>query len=178
MKISSKAKNQSVHKCRKCGKEYPLTSEFFYRDSSAKSGFHTYCKSCKHQFKNKLIHSRMQDGKTYLCACGSAIPKKTHLLNVNRCQSCNALFEKDKAYRHKYGMTYDGYQQMCQEQNHQCYICHAETELHVDHSHLNLKVRKLLCQECNMLLTERVEKSPDILIRCYHYLNQWSGAYV
>lgn len=33
--------------CKCCGKSFPLTTEFFYRDSHSKSGFRSECKKCK-----------------------------------------------------------------------------------------------------------------------------------
>ena len=35
-----------LHLCKKCGNEYPVTAEFFYRDKQRKSGFAFYCRTC------------------------------------------------------------------------------------------------------------------------------------
>ena len=33
--------------CRRCDKEYPSTSEYFYKNKQCKDGLHPYCKNCK-----------------------------------------------------------------------------------------------------------------------------------
>ena len=32
--------------CKKCGNEYPLTREYFYRDKTKKTGYDSWCKNC------------------------------------------------------------------------------------------------------------------------------------
>src|SRR5262245_33117176 len=53
----------------------------------------------------------------------------------------------------KYGLTIEGYDRMEREQGGVCRICGRKTQrgkyLCVDHCHLRLKVRGLLCHPCN-----------------------------
>lgn len=78
------------------------------------------------------------------------------------CKKCvvakqTARYTKDeiklKNRKHKlkiqYGLTIEDYEKMCQEQDHQCFICKERVRLVVDHNHTTGKVRKLLCHNCN-----------------------------
>ena len=53
----------------------------------------------------------------------------------------------------KYGLTQHDYDQMNEEQDGLCAICHEENvngrDLYVDHNHDTGKVRGLLCSSCN-----------------------------
>ena len=72
---------------------------------------------------------------------------------------------RDKAYAanlmKEYGLTLDDYNQMLEEQNGVCKICHGTCThpqrreagtLCVDHCHTTGKVRGLLCNKCNTAL--------------------------
>jgi len=73
---------------------------------------------------------------------------------------------KDHAYtsaylKRTYGITYDDYLRMLEEQQHRCAICPSEgftmdpkhkLKLVVDHCHTTGRVRGLLCHNCNRAL--------------------------
>ena len=52
-----------------------------------------------------------------------------------------------------YGLTYEEYEKLLEEQNNTCKICkgvsHNGKSLCVDHDHISGKVRGLLCDKCN-----------------------------
>jgi hypothetical protein len=64
--------------------------------------------------------------------------------------------------KRKYGLTLDEYNQLLQDQNGQCAVCHTSDwgntrwgtvkRATVDHNHLTGKVRGLLCTKCNVVL--------------------------
>ncbi len=59
--------------------------------------------------------------------------------------------EREGKLRRRYGITVDDYERMFYDQGGVCAICEtpkAET-LSVDHCHTTLKVRGLLCNQCN-----------------------------
>jgi hypothetical protein len=84
-----------------------------------------------------------------------AIYKKTHYLNN---KNKYLTIERDRQYRKRYGITLDDYERMLQKQNGKCAICQAETAgkagqcFAVDHCHVTLQVRGLLCIKCNARL--------------------------
>lgn len=79
---------------------------------------------------------------------------------------------------YRYGLSLEQYEEMLKLQNGVCYICHQpETrkawgkvkQLCVDHNHITNKVRKLLCDSCNLLLAS-VKENPTILKNAINYL--------
>ena len=65
-------KEQEIIKktCSICGKELPLTEEYFYRDRRHKSGFRSDCKKCCNK------RSNMYHGTKVCKTCGQRKPKK------------------------------------------------------------------------------------------------------
>ena len=66
------------------------------------------------------------------------------------------VWQKNKNLKFKYGITYDEYITMYENQNKSCAICNTELPamngnkgLLVDHCHTTGKVRGLLCNRCN-----------------------------
>jgi hypothetical protein len=55
-------------------------------------------------------------------------------------------------YRTRYGITMEEFERMLFEQDNKCAICKQEfiKTPHVDHDHKTLKVRGLLCSNCNV----------------------------
>lgn len=54
-----------LKRCTKCGNEYPLTHEFFYRTKRSKSGFHAQCKPCFNELNRKwkqANHDKVLEG--------------------------------------------------------------------------------------------------------------------
>ena len=78
-------------------------------------------------------------------------------------------FSRNRTLKYKYGITIEDYERMLVEQNHQCYICNAETKLVVDHCHESGKVRGLLCHQCNIMLG-MAKDNPAILRLAANYL--------
>lgn len=76
--------------------------------------------------------------------------------------------------KQKYGIDVEQYDRMYDEQNGVCYICeqpHVRRSLNVDHCHSTGKIRKLLCDKCNMVLG-LVNDSEKLLLRMKDYLNE------
>jgi Recombination endonuclease VII len=86
---------------------------------------------------------------------------------------------RNSRYKRIYGITLDEYNQMLEEQNFVCKICHCpETSigfggevksLAIDHCHDTGKVRGLLCDRCNHLLG-LAKDSTKVLQNCIKYL--------
>jgi len=49
--------------CSKCGKEYPITSHYFYKDSGAKDGLRNDCKKCHKATKREKYHQKRKCSK-------------------------------------------------------------------------------------------------------------------
>lgn len=77
-----------------------------------------------------------------------------------------------------FGITHDQYDQMLVEQGGCCAICHTEQSqdgksFAVDHDHVTLKVRGLLCLNCNVTLGKMAD-SPELLRCAARYLEERS----
>ena len=94
-----------------------------------------------------------------------------HVKNGRSCRNC---------YLQKtYGITDEVYTQMWRAQSGKCQICRARFEdvSHgcVDHNHLTHRVRKLLCEACNLGLGNFKDR-PDLLREAARYIerNPWA----
>lgn len=100
---------------------------------------------------------------------------------ANRYSSRNseehARKHKNRVLKHRYGITYDEYQRMHNEQNHCCAICGKEggstrsTRLYVDHNHETGQVRMLLCPKCNIAVGV-IEEGLSRVISIAQYLTK------
>lgn len=57
-----------MKKCSKCGNEYPVTSEFFYKDKSRNNGYSHYCKKCDAKKRQNNRIKNNYETKT-VCVC-------------------------------------------------------------------------------------------------------------
>jgi len=94
----------------------------------------------------------------------------------SKCKPCNE-FRKYKGHIKKtYGITYEQYEELLEQQNHCCAICKSKvsssrtSRLFVDHCHNSLEVRGLLCSSCNHGLG-LFKDSPTLLKRAINYLS-------
>lgn len=76
-----------------------------------------------------------------------------------------------KAILKKYGLTKEQYEEIERSQNGVCAICKRERKLCVDHDHVTLKVRGLLCKICNQVLGS-MNDSPEYLRTAADYLER------
>jgi hypothetical protein len=131
--VSSKTKH-----CVKCGQT--KSTDKFYADKSKSTGFSSYCKSCKNEYrKEKYAANKTLDKQYY---------KEYHQKNP----------DKSKMYGLKiYGLSLTQFNDMRENQNFSCKICkthesNLKRKLFVDHCHATGKVRGLLCQSCNTMI--------------------------
>ena len=119
--------------CPKCGLIKPLTSEFFYRDRSSRTGFSGYCKTCQN------LNS------------GAYAKKNRDKINKRQNERNKTYSSRTKKYQKLYGITCYAVDKMWKEQGCKCAICKEPVERYdVDHDHITDKVRGLLCHQCNV----------------------------
>jgi len=127
-----------------------------------------------------------KDGRT-CTSCGEFKPASQFTLERDsrafggvsmrsKCKPCNE-FRKYKGFiKRTYGITYEQYEKLLEQQNHSCAICKSKisssrtSRLFVDHCHDSLEVRGLLCSSCNHGLG-LFKDSPTLLKRAIHYLS-------
>jgi len=138
--------------CRKCNIEQPLDNFFISRAT----GKHTSpCRVCKLKTNNSE-------------------PKDKVYARILRWRARNPNRTKDTCLRRKYGITFDDYTLMLQEQSNCCAICKGlagQRGFVVDHDHETGKVRGLLCTTCNLMLGSSYD-DPAILMDGIAYLEE------
>jgi hypothetical protein len=93
----------------------------------------------------------------------------------NSCRVCEKQRKLENHLKNTYGLTYEKFIGMVEEQKGLCYLCgrsHSgkSERLVVDHNHKTGEVRKLLCVSCNANLY-KFENDPSYLDRVKNYLN-------
>ena len=120
-----------------------------------------YCTKCK-QMKDisEFASDRSrEDGKSAYCKlCDNIKVRAYYHRNKERIiakRGANPDNQRDKTYKHLYGITVDEYEAMLASQNGVCAVCGRPPgirRLCVDHNHRTGAVRGLLCKECNTSL--------------------------
>ena len=119
--------------------------------------------------------------------CKEEKPLSEFYKKRNVCKICaneaSSKWKKDNKEKHqisrqksklkaKYGITLEQYDAMVKEQKGVCYICKNENptrKLNVDHCHKTGKIRRLLCDKCNMTLG-LINDSQELLKQFIFYL--------
>lgn len=111
--------------------------------------------------------------KTVLCRFCEVTVKFTHK-NQGLCRKCNAF---DKWLKNTYKIDIESYYDMLTKQDHKCAICLSKfgegkrEGPHIDHCHIRLQVRGLLCGRCNVglgLFRDRF----DVTLNAAKYLKE------
>ena len=97
------------------------------------------------------------------------------------CKTCvrqryNSIQGRDNSLRIKYGIDQIDYDRLNTLQQGRCAICNIDAlgDLHVDHNHVNGKVRGLLCRGCNVGLGNFFD-NPELLRMAARYLERHSS---
>lgn len=100
----------------------------------------------------------------------------------NWCKSCCLKYRnttgKNKQLKKRYGIDIVEYNIMLEKQNFSCAICkthisNLSVNLAVDHCHKSLKIRGLLCYNCNSGLG-RFKDNIDLLAKAISYLTPFN----
>lgn len=117
----------------------------YYRDNKVRRDLKTklWCIANKERRKEYLHEHYIKNKSKY-----STLSKKRYLKNKD------SIRRKQKIYllKVKYNLTNDEYKKMKKDQHNECYICNRKLPLKIDHDHKTGKVRKLLCNNCNLLI--------------------------
>jgi hypothetical protein len=123
------------------------------------------------------------DGKKNCALCKSWKEIERFYANCAYCKECRCKASAATGLLNRYGITEDEYLKMAEAQNNLCAICNQpETEMNnnrsrvkrlsVDHCHTTNKVRKLLCNRCNVLLG-KMQENVELLQRAIQYLKEF-----
>lgn len=93
----------------------------------------------------------------------------------SKCKDCENKRKYKRLIEKLYQIDYTQYELLLESQNYKCAICESKignnraSRLFVDHCHDTLKVRGLLCSNCNHGLGQ-FKDSPKLLQRAISYL--------
>jgi hypothetical protein len=189
-----------MKQCTKCGETKPLSE--FHKNTSAKSGFGSYCEAC-HKVQKKAYNEANPEKakarqKVYRDANREKIKAKRKAYekaNPEKAKAKRKAYyeanrEKRKAYekanrekardaylRRTYNISLQEYQTMLEGQGGVCAICGSKGNrkaLDVDHCHTTGAVRGLLCPSCNK--AQGLLKDDEMLVlKMYKYLAPMGG---
>lgn len=148
--------------CRKCGKTFPATLEFFYKNSGGKFGITPRCKSCVNEDNAASYAKRLVENPDKVRAQASARTKKHYHKDLergrDRARKSAAKARKDPKKYEKIrarkrasgaGLTPEEIENIRNTQNNKCAICRDPDPTDLDHCHSSGIVRWLLCKHCN-----------------------------
>lgn len=185
--------------CNHCKVVKPLDQ--FVRDERTTLGFSRQCLQCaqiklcrgcqtKKHISEFSTGTRSKDGLRYTCKeCDNAKARERYKGKAGDViRTRNARYQYKKGTQEgnrerllaKYGLTFESYEALLEEQGRRCKICGAlEGErgrpmLAVDHDHETGLVRGLLCDPCNRALG-MFKDDPEILASAIQYLHAHFG---
>jgi len=125
--------------CAKC-LEFKHIDDFYFRNK-IKNLKSSYCKLCFHVINGETKRKNSKGTKK--------TKNKEYEKNKNK--------YRDRLYKKNYGISLEQYDILLNNQNNKCKICIGNQEngryMDVDHCHKTGKVRGLLCNRCNRLLS-------------------------
>jgi Recombination endonuclease VII len=138
------------------------------RFSKKRSGLNTRCKECIGKY---MKHLYAKDRPKEL-EKRKAWYRKNQARVKREAKNRYASNKEDIKFRRiflKYGLTKEGYENLLAEQNGTCAVCKLPNSFKsfaVDHNHITLAVRGLLCDKCNTalgLLDEDIERMASLI---------------
>lgn len=85
------------------------------------------------------------------------------------------ISNRDYKLKTRYGITYDQFRYIFKKQDYKCKICREKINnsklRHIDHNHVNKKVRGILCSKCNTAIG-LFRDNVDILKSAIKYLRK------
>lgn len=132
----------STRKCKGCGEHKSLTTEYWHRAASEKSGFVYACKLCANNRTRKWYKKN-----------GTTVNYKTKVRE--------AWFQKH------YGLSLEECTKKLADQNNRCAICQVKLlesgyGTHLDHCHKTGKLRMFLCSNCNRGLGHFMDSTKNL----------------
>jgi len=132
-----------MKRCSKCGIDKP--AECFYKRAASKDGLGYVCKECT------AIHH-----EAWYIQNAESVKKRVRI----------------HQRKYKYGINDEQYNAMLDAQDNKCAICNIDMKSPcVDHDHNTLKVREILCSQCNSVLGLMYENA-DNLRKAADYLDK------
>ncbi len=176
--------------CRKCLKDFPATTEFFYRNSGGKFGLTPRCKLCVNQDNADSHAKRLAANPDAIRAMVNARSKKSYHRHLERNREKQrkhqAKKRSDPEKRAHINMAKraggarlkpDDFNRLFAAQGCKCAICSttepgSKNGWNIDHCHKSGQVRFILCAHCNRGLGAFFD-NPALMRKAANILEQY-----
>lgn len=154
--------------CSCCKQEKPVSE--FHKDKNSSDGYTYKCKECRNAANRKYYQDHPEKRK-------EKNDKKKEYRKLYYADEEHKFKYRVKYIEKKFGINYEEYDRMMEEQEGVCAICGCpETKenakyLAVDHDHNTGKIRGLLCNNCNRALG-LLKDDVLVLQNAINYLNK------
>lgn len=149
--LSAIMREMDTKRCPQCQESFPLTNEFWPKNSRTKTGFHAWCKPCAKKKKaesNQRLHDKdpeawLERRRGYMASYRERHPERIKAQDRRR------------NLRTNFGISMEEYDHLSNLQGGRCAICGGDQggkTLAVDHDHGSGAIRGLLCSNCNTAL--------------------------
>ncbi|MCP4899897.1 MAG: hypothetical protein GY906_23260 [bacterium] len=141
--------------CPKCDTEKEL-DQFNKRGGDRGDAPQSWCKSCAYARGRVWVDDNREEVQTR---------------DLARWHSRSPEAKRNSHLKRMYGITFDEYLDLVEEQNGECLICehHFGTDLCVDHHHSSGRIRGLLCRHCNSSIG-LLKDDHEIILRASEYV--------
>ncbi len=159
---------QPVKRCTRCRKDKNI-SEFAVYSVLGKQGHRKVCILCLKQMQaqQRSLPESKKRKKEYDKQRIEEIKAKNKEKYIRT--------GRNLRYYRRYGITLSDYEIMYEQQEGKCYICSShKLRLSVDHCHSTGKIRRLLCNFCNIGLGA-FKDNEEFLKKAIHYLETHKG---
>lgn len=135
-------------KCSKCGKNYPATTEYFYKHNTHRDGLRSQCKVCRRP-TDKLKNRKYTPSQKEAYRKRKKIYREKYWIRV-RVSQWNALYDST--------LTEQQLQGLFDLQKAQCVICGSDLNSHCHLDHIiprclggqsEIGNLQFLCEKCN-----------------------------
>lgn len=159
-----------VAACPECGSPLRISK------SNANKGHATKCIVCyRKKWYGKNRARVLADSKEYYKETAPIRRKLARQFYHANSPEQKKTLNRRAALKRKYGITVDDYERMFLSQNGLCFLCgvppRINRPLSIDHCHVESRVRRLLCEICNLSLGV-IERDPTWVNRALRYLKE------
>lgn len=168
--------------CRRCGLIKPRSD--FAANKSARDGLQGSCRACgAAAYRDRRVSAGFQVrpgeiplGRKYCRSCDTVKPVSQWSRNASasdglqtRCRDCASSAGRTDHLSRTYGMTSDDVSDLLAQQDGRCAICLVAEAIHIDHDHVDGRIRGMLCFRCNAALGQ-LGDDVDVIRRAADYL--------
>lgn len=142
--------------CTTCNEPKEENTNNFRKSKLGKNGLRSQCRPCERTVENERRRNSLEHKEK---------EKKWNKTEKGK------LKAKRGRIKFTFGISLEEYESYFEVANNKCQICDSEENLVLDHCHITLKIRGVLCSKCNVALG-MLKDSIEILDKAKNYLRE------